>query len=659
MLAMSQLGAGYLKVVGMNLIAGNSMFTADAPAQPTVAQPREMEKSGFFDNLGAAGQAGGLIGMFRGIGEKAGEAWGTQKYGSGLDASGAVTGRPFNENTLPGQVLSGAATGAETLGVMAENAKPQVLNAAEYLTGKDFNKQGGVINPQAPSAPTQTPAATQGQAPTTSPADVWSSGAALGIHGAEGSPQRNFAEFMAGGGQMTPEQLAQAGTLAESMGTTFNPETGYSREPFQDAQGQAPQAPQAPIDRGAAIAAGEQRMQGYRDGGGLSPTAQQAIQPPSIQMGDGTQLPSTVQASQAPINAPMGVEATQNALQARFGAPTVSGNMNPPTGGLETDPQGRMIPGGFATRAEAYPGYEQQAASREARLDQRADFGTAVSDRDRRMANGEPTSTADLKDMAAANQRGASPSDVARGQQVANALGVDLKTGQPLRSGSVSDKERAETAKIRAETADILSQIGDKGTELNLSPAELARDKAAGGTLNKWDDSGRATIQSNIGALEEVIGGLESGQIKTRGWVDALPFAGDWARAIVNPTGQDAKDRVQGVIFQTLRETLGAQFTEKEGQRLVEASYNVKLSPEQNAARLRDYTNGLKRAAEARESQMRYLKENKTLSGYEGPTPSSVMSQVGVAGVNGSPIKGDVNYQSDVQSAAADILSNQ
>jgi hypothetical protein len=127
----------------------------------------------------------------------------------------------------------------------------------------------------------------------------------------------------------------------------------------------------------------------------------------------------------------------------------------------------------------------------------------------------------------------------------------------------------------------------------------------------------------------------------------------------MNPEAADAKNRVEGVIFQTLKETLGAQFTEREGKRLVEASYNPMLDPATNAARLRDYSNGLKKAVEARESQMAYLKEHKTLQGYDGATPSGIMSQVGVGGAEGSPIKGDVNYQSDVQGKASDIMAAQ
>ena len=74
------------------------------------------------------------------------------------------------------------------------------------------------------------------------------------------------------------------------------------------------------------------------------------------------------------------------------------------------------------------------SAQREARLDARPDFGEAVSDRDRRAARGDGISMADQTAMAKANARGATPSEVARGNQVANALGVELETGQPLQA---------------------------------------------------------------------------------------------------------------------------------------------------------------------------------------------------------------------------------
>ena len=70
----------------------------------------------------------------------------------------------------------------------------------------------------------------------------------------------------------------------------------------------------------------------------------------------------------------------------------------------------------------------QLSAERESRIG--AD--QAISDRDRRAARGDGISMADQVDMAKANARGATPREVARGNQVANALGLDLKTGQPI-----------------------------------------------------------------------------------------------------------------------------------------------------------------------------------------------------------------------------------
>ena len=364
------------------------------------------------------------------------------------------------------------------------------------------------------------------------------------------------------------------------------------------------------------------------------------------------------QSGKAPqVQAPQGLTTAGGQPLAEF----LAGNDAAPS--QQLDAQGRMIDPNVDRSS-----FEKESAAREARQAARPDFGEAqtraagtVTDRERRAARGDDMSDADRRDIAKANQRGASASDIARGDKVAALNGIDRKTGKPLEG--VSGKELAETGKIRAETAKILSEIGEKSTELDLSPAEQSRDKTAGTALAKWDDSGRATVTSNITSLDSIVKGLEDGQIKTRGFIDALPFASDWARAIVNPKAQDAKNRVEGVIFQTLKETLGAQFTEKEGKRLVEASYNPMLSPEANAARLRDYSNGLKRAAAARESQMAYLKENKTLQGYDGATPEGIMSQVGAgeggAGEGGSPIKGDVNYRSATQSKADQILSAQ
>ena len=91
-------------------------------------------------------------------------------------------------------------------------------------------------------------------------------------------------------------------------------------------------------------------------------------------------------------SAPMSIEETR----ARLGGRTLNEYLNAPNGtegvsGLRTDPQGRMIPAGFETRADAYPSYEGFAAEREGRLAARMQQpGESITERDTRIA-GERT----------------------------------------------------------------------------------------------------------------------------------------------------------------------------------------------------------------------------------------------------------------------------
>ena len=114
---------------------------------------------------------------------------------------------------------------------------------------------------------------------------------------------------------------------------------------------------------------------------------------------------------------------------------------------------------------------------------------------------------------------------------------------------------------------------------------EKAREWTAG--------DNRITANTNLGVYEEALTALESGGVltgtlaeKVTGVLDLIG-AGDPIRAFFNPDGADQLDNIRGVVFQGLRATLGAQFTEKEGLRLVAATYNTSLSPEANARRLR------------------------------------------------------------------------
>ncbi len=361
-----------------------------------------------------------------------------------------------------------------------------------------------------------------------------------------------------------------------------------------------------------------------------------------------------------PPNAPMGQEATQAALGGR----TLNEYLNAPAGtegvsGLRTDPQGRMIPSGFETRAEAFPDYEDQAAAREARLAARPDFGDAVSDRDRRAARGEGISMADRTAMAKANARGASPSEIARGNKIADELGVDLETGQPLQpTGGLTFEQKLAQDKFELEeTKFIQSIIDNANAKTPLSPAQKKFAEEAGKGAYSWDQGGRQTSQENIGKFGQIIQDLEQGQLDTRTLSEFVPFGGDWWRSALNPTGQQGLDNVRGVIFQGLRDTLGAQFTEKEGERLVNAAYNPKLSEEQNIARLKPALARMKATFQAKEALTKHIMDGGDVRDYKGKTPMDVYKSFDGQAGSGSPIPGDVDV--NIQDNAQAILDRQ
>ena len=146
------------------------------------------------------------------------------------------------------------------------------------------------------------------------------------------SPQGNFLARMETGEDLTPQEIQNAQAFATSMGTTFDPKTGYSREAFGEARN-AEFNPQMTGLRPVDPRTGEFLSQDVIDAGkayGMTFPSQVSLPVP--------------QAPQAPI-APMGQEETR----ARLGGMTLNEYLNAPAGtpgvsGLRTDPQGRMVP---------------------------------------------------------------------------------------------------------------------------------------------------------------------------------------------------------------------------------------------------------------------------------------------------------------------------
>ncbi len=152
-----------------------------------------------------------------------------------------------------------------------------------------------------------------------------------------------------------------------------------------------------------------------------------------------------------------------------------------------------------------------------------------------------------------------------------------------------------------------------------LTYGEKKRDETYATKLQDWEDKGRATFYANQENLAEKVKILKDGVSNVAG-----PIIGPLGQSIVGSfVASEAKNfqnDINEYVFQTLKEKLGAQFTEREGKMLVKASFDNTLSEEDNLARItRLYESG-QRMAESRQAQADYYNNVGGINPYGGGT---------------------------------------
>lgn len=152
----------------------------------------------------------------------------------------------------------------------------------------------------------------------------------------------------------------------------------------------------------------------------------------------------------------------------------------------------------------------------------------------------------------------------------------------------------------------------------NLSKGEEAVDREFAKEFVAFNAAGGyADTDKQLAQLEDVVTQLESGENLTGPLIGRNPY-----RDITNPSSINAQELVEEVVQRNLRVILGAQFTEKEGERLISRAYNPKLDEKVNAKRLRALIGQIRGAAQAKQSASDYFRTNGTLKGWEGKMPS-------------------------------------
>lgn len=224
---------------------------------------------------------------------------------------------------------------------------------------------------------------------------------------------------------------------------------------------------------------------------------------------------------------------------------------------------------------------------------------------------------------------------------ITQAQGPETMVENPLVSRIreyMATKKKAQGLDLRSQQAGIAKNEAQAG--LYAAQAQAAGQKAAapkslvqesidrefGKEYAKFvAGGGYADVQKQLAQLERTAATLESpeGAGATGPIVGRLP---DAARAFTREGAQaiSLREGVEEVVQRNLKAVLGGQFTEREGEKLVQRAYNPSLPPPENARRVRLLIKQINDAAQAKLEAGKYIEQNGTLRGFQGVLRTSV-----------------------------------
>ena len=159
-------------------------------------------------------------------------------------------------------------------------------------------------------------------------------------------------------------------------------------------------------------------------------------------------------------------------------------------------------------------------------------------------------------------------------------------------------------------------KFADDGAGLNLTAGQKKVDENYATQYFEYM-KGSADTEKQLDQLGLALNTLQTtkdGSI-TGKRVAALDASGKLA--YVDPEAQAVYDQVTEVVQRNLRLVLGAQFTEKEGERLIARAYNPALGQEENARRVKALMTQIQTAHQSQKQMAQYFRDNGTLQGYE------------------------------------------
>ena len=179
------------------------------------------------------------------------------------------------------------------------------------------------------------------------------------------------------------------------------------------------------------------------------------------------------------------------------------------------------------------------------------------------------------------------------------------------------------TLAFKKKSAETAGVQGREFADGPLTKGEVSTDEKFGTFYVNYTKEGRGA--KNIGNLENLQDAQDIMEIAAKNGIpiSSVP-AGLIANrpslsAFLNPQGVMSQERVANVIQQSLKEILGGQFAQKEGEALILRGYNPSLPVEENLERLLNLKSQVQQIIESEQDSINYYENNKkSLSGYKG-----------------------------------------
>lgn len=192
--------------------------------------------------------------------------------------------------------------------------------------------------------------------------------------------------------------------------------------------------------------------------------------------------------------------------------------------------------------------------------------------------------------------------------------GIDLRQALQGQRDKLTDADMA-SLKTNMDNKMTLAQLKmqAQGSKGSLGQQALDRDYAK--DYNSWTSAQRPSLDANIGTIDRAIEALQSpaAQNYTGRFAGRLPDIAKFNEAIA------MRDGIRQVVNESLRATLGSQFTEKEGERIFSQTYNEALPPEENVKKLQKLSQILQQTKANKDAKAVFFEQNGTLQGFKPP----------------------------------------